>query len=222
MAFDIREILTTISKNGVMQTNKFDVRVTPPKILQNLNINEKDTGSIYNTLNFRADSAKLPGVLIQTSDINRYGIGPTQKMPTNAQFTDINLTFIADKNGDIYRFFYVWLNAIFDFGGIRSTSSLPTYKVAYKDYYTSEILQVSIYDNYGKIKQVVSLYKAYPVSFNEVPLDWGSQDQLMKFNIAFTFRDWALESISTALPGGGVTGVVQNVPTATQINQQVP
>ena len=91
------------------------------------------TQSTESLLQIRAESAKLPGVLIQTSDVNRVGIGPTQKMPFNAQFTDTSITFVSDSKGEIYNYFYTWLNSIFDFSGIYNRNALPSYKTEYKD-----------------------------------------------------------------------------------------
>jgi hypothetical protein len=201
MAFNIKDMVTTLTKNGVMHTNKFLVLITPPSALTNIFVNGTSPNDTAALLQIRAEQAKLPGVLLQSSDVNRYGIGPNQKMPYNVQFTDTNLTFIADKNGDIYRFFYTWMNAVFDFGGINSANALPNYAAGYKDDYSTDLI-IYVFDNFGNVKQTVSLFKAFPISFNEVSLGWVNQNELMKFSINFTFRDWKLNdvNISTNLP----------------------
>lgn len=215
MAYKITDMISTIAKNGVLQTNKYLVLLTPPVGLQGADINGAGTGGTAALLQIRAEQAKLPGVLIQTSDINRYGVGPTQKMPYNVQFTDTSLTFIADRNGEIYRFFYSWMNTIFNFSGINGQNTQANYKVGYKDSYSTN-MQIYVHDNYGNVIHIVSMMKAYPVSFNEISLGWANQNELMKLTIGITFRDWKLEDVSASIPAPQITPVLQNAPVLRQ------
>lgn len=208
MAYNIRDIVNSVGTKGVLSVNKYLVFFTSPKNMRGLTISGIGGSSTTQTtealLQIRAESAKLPGVLIQTTDINRVGIGPTQKMPFNAQFTDTSITFISDGKGEIYNYFYTWLNSIFDFSGIYNRNAFPSYKTEYKDNYTTD-LQINVYDNYGNKIQTVTMFKAYPVSFNEVSLGWNQQNELMKFTVGFTFRDWKLESIDQTIPQSQVS-----------------
>jgi hypothetical protein len=221
MAFSVSDILGSITESGVLHSNKFILQMNSPPVLRNVSINGTTAQDTEYLMVIRAEQAKLPGVLIETTDVNRYGVGPNQKMPFNAQFTDTSLTFVSDKNGELYRYFYTWLNAIFDFGGINNTNTLATYKTDYKDNYTTD-LHIYVYNNFGDIVQGVTLFKAYPVSFNEVSLDWGQTNQLMKFTVGFTFRDWKLDDVSASLPSVQITTDTAQQLTTNPVVQQTP
>jgi hypothetical protein len=205
MAFSINDILQTIEEAGSLQTNKFEVNFVSPPIMQNVTVSGPssmiNSNDVESMIRFRADSAKIPGVLLETSDTHRYGVGSRQKMPFNAMFTDINITMISDKNGDLYRYFYTWFNSIFDFcgevngGGFR----FPQYATAYKDDYSTD-LRIIVYNNDGAKVQSIALREAFPLSFNEISLGWAQQNELMKLNITFAFREWSLEDVTNSNP----------------------
>jgi hypothetical protein len=200
MAYSVRDIIDTVNKNGVLPTNKFLVRFAPPLVLQNISIAGAATGETTKLIELRAEQAKIPGISIMSSDINRYGYGPPQKMPFNAQFTETSLTFLADKDGALHRFFYTWMRSIFDFAGVRDATNVePSYKTEYKDNYCTD-LYVYVYDNWGKNVQNVVMKKAFPVSFNEVSLGWSQNNEVMKLSLGMTFRDWTLEGVSSSAP----------------------
>lgn len=213
MAYSISDIAGTINKNGVLQTNKFLVRFSSPRSISRLSI--QGVGSSRATsserlIQLRAEQARLPGVALTTADINRYGVGPFQKIPYNVQFTDTSITFLADKKAEIYNYFYTWLSSIFDFSGMNSgrlSSSTPSYTADYKENYSTDI-EVEIYDNYGNKVSVVKMKQAFPVSMNDIPLNWNQQNELLKITVGFSFRDWSVENVTT-------TSTVATQPTST-------
>ena len=150
--FNVNNFKSTVSKSGILQTNKFIVGFLSPEIMQNSSIGNKPTSQTEQLIQVRAESVKVPGIAIVSTDVNRYGVGPTQKMPYNATFTSNSITFISDKEGEIYKYFYTWLNKIFDFSGSTGSGGNrnASYKTEYKDKYTTD-LHVVIYDNYGKL-----------------------------------------------------------------------
>jgi hypothetical protein len=145
----------------------------------------------------RSEQARIPGVTVVGSDNKRYGVGVNQKMPHNAQFTDISMTFLADQEGTIYRYFYSWINQIVDFNGSENYAGRPTYRVGYKDDYTTDIY-IFVYDNYGNISKTITIIDAFPVSLNEISLDWNGSNTLMKINVNFSYREWTVDNVNTA------------------------
>jgi hypothetical protein len=208
MAFNISDFKSNIEKTGVLQTNKYDVLVSLPKAFGNLNIRSADgsTTSMVNEgikdLTYRCVNASLPGIALRTNDINRFGIGITEKMPFSAGYTDVSLTFLMDKSGAAYKFWYTWLNYIFGTNGEETNSnifgSLNTlnnrrsfYTAEYKDNYAGTI-QIKVYDTSGNVSLVTTLLKAYPTSMNDVSLNWSDNNNLIKLTITITFREWVL------------------------------
>jgi len=185
MAYSVQDILGSINKNGWLSSNKFQVMISTPITLKS---------SIDDSLlTFRAEDCRLPGVTYMASDVNRFGIGPMQKMPYNVLFADTSITFIADKNGAIYNYFYNWMNTIFEFSGQNSTHG--SYQTEYKDNYTTDI-QIIVYDNNGNQVQTAKFLDAFPISLNEIPLSWNQNNQLLKVTVGFSFRDWTLKNLN--------------------------
>ena len=204
MSFNITEMISSITTDGVQSPNKFDVSFTSPKVMQNSNITflsgdqgKIDISSTQTLLSFRASNARLPGLALITSDTNRYGLGLYQKMPYNVSFTDTIIEFICDKNSVIYNYFYVWFNSIVDFSGASSNSlsNQPSYEVEYKDNYVIDIA-ISIYDNYGNQSQTIILKNAFPVSINDIPLAWEQQNSIVKIIVGFSFEDWFVAGLN--------------------------
>lgn len=205
MAFNISSFSSNIGRYGVLQNNKFAVFFMPP-LPVSLNT-FTDIGDIYNTFNttrmiqMRTESARIPGVSIQSQDVKRYGTGVSQKMPHNAAFTDTSFTFVADRDSTIHRFFYAWLTNIVDFNGTTFFRNVPSYNVAYKDDIMTDIY-IFVFDNSGNVSQLVTLYDAFPNSMNDVALDWGNTDTVMKITVGFTFREWSLNNVNSGIAGG--------------------
>jgi len=214
MPFNIDSFKSNISKDGYLNNNKYEVIIVPPPMFSvNLARNGIRLTSSYgvaNSLRFRIDSIKAPGITILSADNNRYGVGPTQKNPYNVQFNEIGLSFITDKKADLWQFFYQWTREIFQYnpadtvlstvGGIASAfgldlggifSNSTNYSANYKEDYAA-LVQIYIYDNFGELAQVVNLYDAFPTAINEVNLGWGNNNQAMRIGVTLTFKEFTM------------------------------
>ena len=214
MPFNIESFKSNISQDGYLNNNKYEVIIVPPPMFSvNLARNGIRLSSSYgvaNSLRFRVDSIKAPGITVLSADNNRYGVGPTQKNPFNVQFNEIGLSFITDKNADLWQFFYQWTREIFQYnsddtvlssvGSIASIFGLnlgglfnnsPSYSANYKEDYAS-MIQIYIYDNVGNVAQVVNLYDAFPTSINEVNLGWANNNQAMRIGVTLTFKEFTM------------------------------
>lgn len=213
MPFNISEFSASIAEYGILQNNKFLVYFASPGSLQDsVYGTQGDSGFSLNTeriIQMRAEQARLPGIVTLTKDINRYGVGVVQKMPFNAQFTDTSITFIADANAEIYKYFYAWITSIIDFNGSNTQRGVATYKVGYKDDYATDI-QIIVFDNYGNMVKTITLYEAYPNTMNDIPLDWNNNNTLMKITVGFTFKEWSIEGVNNSDQNGQATS---NYPT---------
>lgn len=193
--------MAQIRKKGVGKRNLFNVFVGAPLMLAGT---DKELN-----LQLFAESVNLPGVNFATSDIRRYGIGPTEKKPYAPIFTDITVTFIADGSGDIHKFFYKWMKGIIFFdsplaGSAGSTSQiggLSPYEVNFKDQYRSDLRIYTYNEQNDKIIEVV-LYGAYPTAISDIPLSWSDNDQMMTISVTFTYVNMRMENVSSDFQGG--------------------
>lgn len=181
--FNIAEFSTKINERGVLQNNKFLVKITKPSIF---------TADDFNRiLEFRASNVKIPGVNFDVMTTYRYGVGPQQKTPTNVNFNDITISFIETDGNFIWKSFAWWVNEIFDFS--ERAEGVIKYTSEYKQYYASPTIRIEIYNNSGEKVNVVVLKEAYPISLNDIDLSWSNRNNLMMINVGFTFREWYFE-----------------------------
>ncbi len=202
MAFDLNPFLTNISNYGFTSANKFDVSITSPLAFST----NQFTMQVPNILQFRAEKVTAPSVTFLSNESNQYGSGPLIKQPYTAAFGDIQMTFLADKQGLIYWYFYEWMNIIYNFsdlyvdGGVSdfgvnantTNYNAATYTTAFEDDYISPQITINYYDNAGNNYQKINAYSAKPVILTSMPLSWDAQNQAFKIYVVFTYKQWSL------------------------------
>lgn len=202
MPFNVNNFKQNLDFFGYIKNNKFEVFVQAPKFLQNkyMKINERETSikDINNLLRFRIDQVRTPSASLLSIDTNRYGIGPSQKMPFNAQYFDTTFSILLDRNTDLWDFWYNWINGIFIFNGqepdgnnIFSGGRIPNYTVEYKDEYSTNMMIV-IYNDVGETVKTINLYEAFPSSMREIQLAWNDNVNLMRMAITVTYSGYTI------------------------------
>ena len=210
MPFNISTYKTKIAKDGYLFNNRFRVIVTSPPVLQNAG------NQIPSMFQFRADSVKAPGVTLNADDVYRHGIGIKESMPFSASYTTNTISFISDGRGDIWTYWYLWMNSIFDFGGVdnglkSNSNQLPTYQVEYKDNYAT-MMSVEIFDNFGYKIQTINMYDAFPISINDVPLNWGNNNQLLRVTVGISFKEMTVQGAEYVPPQKNIPPLTPNAP----------
>jgi len=189
MAFDVNAFKQNIGNYGTLQNNKFEVSIPVNAALGK--ISTMGSSDLAKLMTFRACDTALPGLKIQTGDNLIYGIGPAQKMPYNITYTDSTISFISDANGEIYNFFYGWLNYIIQFSTINN-GGIPSFQLAYKDNYTTSIT-IKTFENEGNPVMTHTLNKAFPTYLEEIPLSWENGSNLMKVTVGISYFTWSLQ-----------------------------
>lgn len=198
MAFNINQFQTNIRDFGYLDNNSFSVLVQTPAILSNAILSNQGTPTaiykIAKNMEFRIDQVKAPGISILTADVNRYGIGPTQKMPINAQFQEINISVLGDHYCEFWQYWYQWTRSIFQFNGSTTNNTAPNYTAEYKRDYSTTI-SIFIYDHFGNIIQKINLFEAFPTAIREFPLSWGDSN-LLRINVSIAYTEYTIENSS--------------------------
>lgn len=192
MAFNIQTFADNLATYGSMQTNKFEVRLPLPAFLLG-------AGSLpSSTLSFRAERVDMPGVLLDTVDTRRYGVGPIIKTPTNkSKFNEITMSFVETQQGEIYTTFNDWLQRIVDFAGSAGAlSRTPTFLTEYKSEYCVD-MQIKVFNNLGSNKDFpgneirpvleLNLVDAFPLSLGDTNLSWSNNNELFKTSVTFAY-----------------------------------
>lgn len=196
MAFNIQTFADNIATYGNLQTNKFEVRIPVPTLISQ--------GSIQSgVLSLRADRVDMPGILFDSADVRRYGVGPQIKTPTNAtRFNEVTMSFVETRKGEIYTLFNDWLQTIVDFAGSAgSLSRSPTFLTGYKSEYAVDV-QIKVFNNEGLNQNFqgapagpvleLNLIDAFPISLGDTNLSWSNNNELFRTNVVFAYTNHQL------------------------------
>lgn len=188
MAFNIQNFADNLAAYGSLQTNKFDIRIPLPATLVGVIAPE--------LLSFRADRVDMPGLLFDSVDARRYGVGPVIKTPSNkSRFNEVSISFIETGSGEIHRTFYDWLQSIVDFGGSGgSLSRSPTFLTGYKRDYAVG-MQIKVYNNSGTRQSAsgrgpimeLNMIDAFPISLGDNNLSWSNNNELFRTTVVFAY-----------------------------------
>lgn len=187
------EFIAQMRQRTVARSNLFEVVITPPYILA--------SNPTKTLIPLYASDASIPNLFLETLDLKRFGTGPNEKLPYSAQFTDMGVMMIGDGQGDIYKFFYRWLQGIvlsdahMTSTNFVSINRLSPYEVNFKEDYrgTVNIIQ---YDENRNVILNYELSEAYPTFVGGSPLSWGDENNLQKFPINFTFMQAKLTNLN--------------------------
>lgn len=173
----INNFKASFSKD-VARASRFDVTIPVPLgMILYLNTAK--------SLNYRCEGASLPGRTLQTLEQKTYG--PIEKYPYLTSYTDIDLTFIVDDDMKQKVFFDAWLNYI---------NPQNSNNFRYKEDYSTGIT-INQYDVTNQLSYSVTLYQAYPISMNQMDLDWSS-DGFHKIVVTFAFTSWQNNTLQAA------------------------
>jgi hypothetical protein len=154
----------------IARPNRFDVYIIPPPGLNTIDFSPT-------RLTYRCENAQLPGRTFDTLDQRTYG--PIEKHPYLTTYTDLDLTFIVDGDMNEKYFFDSWLEYI---------NPHSTNNYGYKEDYTTELI-INQYDLSNYMTYSVRIIDAYPLSVNQLDLDWSS-DGYHKLSVTFAYTRW--------------------------------
>jgi len=154
-------------------------------------------------LNLRCESASVPGINLNTSDAMRHGYGLTEKIVNGASYGGFNCSFIGDQQGDIYKFFYIWMNSVLRFN--EKTSAIKTNDVdalpfehSYKNEYTAPINLITYNENSDTLR-TFDIFEAFPVAIGDVQYNWGDTDNLVRIPVQFAYSYFNVNNIKDSI-----------------------
>jgi hypothetical protein len=159
-------------KKDLARPHRFDVDIILPPAL-NLYVG-RASGQ---TLKYRCEAAQLPGRTFATAEQKTYG--PIEKYPYLTTYNDLDLTFIITDDMQEKYVFDTWLEYI-----NPATSNNFKYK---EDY--STVITVNQYDAQNKMTYSADFFEVYPISINQLDLDWSS-DGYHKLTVTFSYTRW--------------------------------
>jgi hypothetical protein len=165
------------------------VTLVPPALL--------DYTKTLRQLSYRCESAQLPSRTFATVE-QKFGSNPTLKFPMHSSYNDLSLSFIISGDMGEKNFFDVWMELI---------NPSASFDFNYKNNFVSTIF-VTQYDFSDKPTYTAQFFNAYPISVNQMDLDWANES-VHKLTVDFAYDYW--------LPSGYV-----NIPLPTPSAQNIP
>lgn len=196
---DLNQFKSKFLKAGVMRTDRFYMTINAPNVLT-------PQATTQVEIPFAAEATTLPGVMLATSEVARYGYGATLKNPYRPIFVDLNVSFISDGGRKIYDFFYDWINSIVKGDGTGDMhynklddrkfrkSDLLAYEVEYRDNYKTDITITTV-DETNRSIVIIRLYNAFPIALGDVPVSWSNSNDYMRIPVTFTYSNWSRDEI---------------------------
>jgi len=137
--------------------------------------------SITRYLSLQCETTEFPGKTLNTADVKIYG--PTFKVPYQAQFGDISLSFLCTNEFYERKLFERWMEAIMP----MDTNNLRFAKDEETRYMTN--IKIIQYDDFIKKIFVVELIDAFPTSISNQSLSWAD-DGFHRLGVQFSYQKY--------------------------------
>ena len=214
----LNDILSSFhSDEGYAIPNRFEVLIlSPPKRGGGITTNAyagSERGSDARAVSLRCESVNLPGRNLNTlTDTNIYG--PTREIVDGVTYAEeIAMTFQASSGLDERVFFEEWQKQAFDEN---------SWNVGYYNDYVSEV-QIYLLDRKDQRRYGLRLLEAFPKTIEATELNQGSNNELIKTSVNFSFRYWeTLDANRVSRPLGDL--IASNLIDTVQrsINENLP
>jgi len=184
----------THTNNGYAFPNRFEAIIIPPTSIAKSSPTTEFSfwplpkgPTTSRDVSLRVEGITLPGRNLNTlTDTNIYG--PTREIVNGVTYADeIKISFQASSDLGERRFFEEWQRLAF---------SEKTWNVGY---YNDYIAQIDLYllDKQDKRRFGVKLWECFPKDIVGTDLNQGSNNEIIKNDISFSFRYWTQLDINT-------------------------
>lgn len=98
--------------------------------------------------------------------------------PTDISFGELSIGFLCDQTMTQKHYFQEWMTNVIN-------PSAHTHAF-YDDYITN--ITVKMFDTKGNLRNIVEFTECYPISVDDVALEYGPADNFVEFKVNFTYR----------------------------------
>lgn len=211
MAFKVQEFISKLGqKNGISRRTHFEIDFTLPSFLKKY---DKDH------LTVMAVSANIPALNLDTTQIRRSTVSYNESFPTNVSFGDLSVTFFSDGQGQSLTIFKEWMNYIFP---INFRQNNTAFRVPYKSEYTS-VSNITHYDTQGIPIVKYTFEEVYPISIQDISMNWGALDDIVTVSAAFKYTSYSAKNVYVSpSPTSNTDPVVPNLAQNNRLPQTPP
>ena len=181
--------------NGYAQPNRFDVIIAPPPKLgggnkENVFAKWRPPAAESREVSLRCESIQLPGrTLTSSPDTNIYG--PVREIVEGVTYAEgLNMIFQASSGLDERVFFENWQ---------RQAFNDQTWNIGYYKNYVADI-DIYLLDKQNQRRFGLKIHEAYPKSITATDLNFGTNNEIIKISVSFSFRYWTALNINQQGP----------------------
>lgn len=178
MAFNINEFVTGGLEFGGVRPTLFDVAITFPRI-------PAATEAMLRKINFTCRASSVPASTIAPVEVPYFG--RKVKVAGDRTFADWSVTVMNDEDYTVRNAFESWHNYINTIIGNRRI-------LVGESAITGEGYKGTAFVNqYSKTGEIIKQYRfdnIFPVSVEEMALDWDSTNQIQTFGVTFAYDWW--------------------------------
>jgi len=153
-------------------------------------------------LSLRCESTQLPSRTFATTE-QKFGSNPTEKHAYHSNYNDVDMTFIVSGDMREKLLFDAWMEYI---------NPTITFDFNYKSDYIST-LTVNQYDVSNELTYSINLIDAFPISVNQLDLDWSSEGH-HKLTVVFAYRYWqnnSIQQLGSSLLQAGISEIINTI-----------
>ena len=182
------------SNEGYAQPNRYEVLLLGPIGIGDGNIDNVSRGlerqSNTRSISLRCESVNLPGRNLATSpDSNIYG--PVRDIVEGVTYAeDITCVFQSSSGLDERVFFENWQKQAFN---------QETWNVGYYNDYKGA-LEIYLLDKNDQRRYGLKIWEAYPKTIGPIPLGYATNNEIVKTEVAFSWRYWTSLDIKQQAP----------------------
>jgi len=169
-----KDFIGEIKTKGIARNNRFTVDFSPP------GASNEDKRRLL----LFCEKASLPGINFSTTSNRTYG--ETREVVYDRIFDPVTLTFHVDRK--------MMVKDVFDEWAKKIVNPINRNVGWYKDYTTT--LSIRIQDLEDKVTYLCLLDEAYPKSIGAIGLDAGNNQETMRLDVTFQYRNWMATPIS--------------------------
>ena len=173
----LNSFISNVTGKGLSKSNYFSAIITYPRAMSSSGFTSPISQPNFS---LQCDSAVIPGLSLITNDVAVYG--EARQMPTQRLFSELSLSFYADIDLNVKKFFDSWMDFI-----INPNTRTCRY---YDDYVTR--MEVIVHDKNLNIRYKVNLFECYPKSIQDIPLDYGDVAP-MKLRVSMMYKYYTIE-----------------------------
>ena len=153
----IEDFIANISKSGLTQANRYELRIKPPpkSFLTNPD----------NLLKFRVPPISLPGKTISTTETKIYG--PIRMAPYTTTYDQLTFSIYLSDNLKERDWFEDWFHQVIDF---------TTHKISYYNDYVAPQAELITYNKNDEKTHSVTFENLYPLSIGPVEYAYANEE----------------------------------------------